>query len=177
MNMQYLLIDDDEIFAGVLQRALARRGHAVAIAHTITQALEEARALAPERVVLDLKLGHESGLELIEPLLKIGSGMQILLLTGYASIPTAVEAMRRGAINYLPKPADADQILAAFDPDAAAPADVPQDPPSLRRLEWEHIQRVLAENDGNISATARALGMHRRTLQRKLQKRPSPNKA
>lgn len=172
MSAQYLIVDDDETFASVLQRALLRRGLAAAIAHNHAQALSQARSLRPSHVVLDLKLGTESGLELLEPLLAMHPQTRILLLTGYASIPTAVEAMRRGAVNYLPKPADADQILAAFDPETSPPAGIPEDPPSLRRLEWEHIQRVLAENNGNISATARALGMHRRTLQRKLQKRP-----
>ena len=172
MTPYYLIVDDDTTFTAVLQRALHRRELATEVAHSSTQALASARKQSPSHVVLDLKLGAESGLALIEPLLAISPEARILLLTGYASIPTAVEAMRRGAINYLPKPANAQQILAAFEPSATAP-DIPADPPSLRRLEWEHIQRVLTENDGNISASARALGMHRRTLQRKLQKRPA----
>lgn len=169
----YLIIDDDEIFAEVLQRALQRRELSTAIAHNGKQALQQARSTRPTHVVLDLKLGRESGLALIEPLLTINPQTRILLLTGYASIPTAVEAIHRGAANYLPKPANAEQILAAFDPSNEAASTEVTEPPSLRRLEWEHIQRVLSDNDGNISASARALGMHRRTLQRKLQKRPS----
>ena len=172
MTERYLIVDDDEVFCGVLQRALTRRDFEADIAHNQQQALQQARRAPPSHVILDLKLGSESGLDLIEPLMNLRPAPSILLLTGYASIPTAVEAMRRGAVNYLPKPADADQILAAFNPDNSTAVDVPTDPPSLRRLEWEHIQRVLAENNGNISASARALGMHRRTLQRKLQKRP-----
>ncbi|MGB1581407.1 MAG: response regulator transcription factor [Nevskiales bacterium] len=173
MTTHYLIIDDDETFCSVLQRAFSRRGYEASVAHNIEQALQQARSKPPSHVVLDLKLGNESGLDLLEPLNKLQPDACILLLTGYASIPTAVEAMRRGAINYLPKPADADQILAAFDPDSSQAIDAAPEPPSLRRLEWEHIQRVLAENNGNISASARALGMHRRTLQRKLQKRPT----
>ncbi len=169
----YLIVDDDETFAQVLERALQRRKLSTALAHNGAQALQQARARAASHIVLDLKLGRESGLNLIEPLLAINPDAHILLLTGYASIPTAVEAIRRGARNYLPKPANAQQILAAFDPDTATTTADAVEPPSLRRLEWEHIQRVLADNDGNISASARALGMHRRTLQRKLQKRPS----
>ena len=169
----YLIVDDDEIFAEVLQRALQRRERSTAIAHNGEQALQQARLNTATHVVLDLKLGRESGLNLIAPLLALNPKTRILLLTGYASIPTAVEAIHRGAANYLPKPANAQQILAAFDPSNETNSTEVTEPPSLRRLEWEHIQRVLADNDGNISASARALGMHRRTLQRKLQKRPS----
>lgn len=168
---RFLIVDDDPVFCQVLQRALQRRTFAVEVAHSHDQALQVANTQSPSHVILDLKLGTESGIDLIPPLLKRLPQCRILLLTGYASIPTAVEAVRRGAINYLPKPADTEAILAAFEPDATPP-DIPEDPPSLRRLEWEHIQRVLNEHDGNISAAARALGMHRRTLQRKLQKKP-----
>jgi two-component system response regulator RegA len=123
--------------------------------------------------VVDLRLATDSGLRLIPPLIAAHPGIRILLLTGYASIATAVEAIKLGAVHYLPKPAGVDDILQALgrsegDPDAPAP----EEPMSVDRLEWEHIQKVLAENDGNLSATARALKMHRRTLQRKLAKRP-----
>lgn len=168
---RYLVIDDDPTFCRVLARALTGRGLSVETATCPDAALQAAQRIRPSHVVLDLKLGTESGLNLIEPLRSLNPDLRILLLTGYASIPTAVDAMRRGAVNYLPKPADADAILAAFDPESAPPG-MPGDPPSLKRLEWEHIQRVLSEHDGNISAAARALGMHRRTLQRKLRKRP-----
>ena len=171
MSQHYLIIDDDPVFCRVLERAFLRRNLSVSSANDPDGALHLAHQQAPSHVVLDLKLGTHSGLDLIQPLLDIQPETKILLLTGYASIPTAVEAVRRGAINYLSKPADADDILAAFKPDASTP-EIPEDPPSLKRLEWEHIQRVLNEHEGNISAAARALGMHRRTLQRKLQKKP-----
>ncbi len=120
-----------------------------------------------------MKLAAESGLGLIGPLKALHPEMRILLLTGYASIAAAVEAIKLGATYYLAKPADADEILAALGRDVGDAAILPPDEPmSVGRLEWEHIQRVLSENDDNISATARALKMHRRTLQRKLMKRP-----
>jgi two-component system response regulator RegA len=114
-----------------------------------------------------------SGLTLVEQLRRISPAMRIVVLTGFASVATAVEAIKLGAIHYLPKPTDADDIVAAFDRDAGdAAVAVKNRPLSVERLEWEHIHKVLAENDGNVSATARALGMHRRTLQRKLGKKP-----
>ncbi|MBS3936504.1 MAG: response regulator, partial [Sulfuritalea sp.] len=139
-------------------------------------ALALARDEPPAAVVLDLNLGSSSGLALIRPLLDLAPGCRILVLTGYASIATAVEAIKRGATQYFAKPIEVDAIVAAFGaPDrcaVTAVAEVPDDPLSVGRLEWEHIQRVLHEHQGNISATARALRMHRRTLQRKLAKRP-----
>jgi two-component system response regulator RegA len=168
-----LLVDDDAVFRATLAGALARRGHQVSEAQDIAGALRCAQMQAPDAVVLDLRLADESGLRLIEPLLRAHPHARILLLTGYASIATAVEAIKLGAVHYLPKPASVEQILTALgreggDPDVA-PADTPL---SVDRLEWEHIQQVLAAHDGNLSATARALKMHRRTLQRKLAKRP-----
>jgi two-component system response regulator RegA len=168
-----LLVDDDEVFCSVLRRALQRRGFRVAVAHSPDAALELARDREPEFAVVDLRLGQSSGLVLVEQLAKQDPQMRILVLTGYASIATAVEAIKLGAVHYLTKPADADRILAAFERtegDAEVPP--PDSPPSPRRLEWEHLQKVLMDHDGNVSATARALGMHRRTLQRKLSKRP-----
>lgn len=175
-----LLIDDDEVFTRVLARALAARGFEVAVAHDAAQARARARAEPVQFAVLDLKLGADNGLALIPELKALRPDLRILLLTGYASIATAVEAIKRGADDYLAKPVDADAIVNAL---RAAPADrqaaataadiaLPHAPPPLKRLEWEHIQRVLAECDGNISETARRLGLHRRTLQRKLAKRP-----
>jgi two-component system response regulator RegA len=125
-------------------------------------------------VVLDLNLGGSSGLALVEPLLRLNPDCRIVVLTGYASIATAVDAIKLGAIQYLSKPVAVETILGAFDSDDQPNVeDSPvAEPLSVDRLEWEHIQRVLRENDGNISATARALRMHRRTLQRKLAKRP-----
>ncbi len=178
--MNYLLIDDDPTFTQVLCRALERRGNRVQCATDSTAAhhcIATATACQQpiERVVLDLKLADESGLALLPELAAQLPGAEIVLLTGYSSISTAVEAIKHGARDYLCKPAGVDEIVAAFStptsqPSAAAP--ISATPPSVERLEWEHIQRVLAEHEGNISATARALGMHRRTLQRKLGKRP-----
>ncbi|GAA0722302.1 response regulator transcription factor [Dokdonella soli] len=169
-----ILIDDDAVFAAVLARALTARGFAVDTASDGAHALALVRAKSPDFAVLDLKLGAENGLALIPELLAARAELRILLLTGYASIATAVEAIKRGAHDYLAKPVDADQVVQALLGDDGEEADVPLavHTPPLKRLEWEHIQRVLAECDGNISEAARRLGLHRRTLQRKLAKRP-----
>lgn len=169
-----LIIDDDSTFNDILTRAFRRRGLAAEGAKTVDDALARATALCPEQVVLDLNLAGSSGLALIPRLLEINAACRIVVLTGYASIATAVDAIKLGAVQYLAKPVEVDAILSAFgeseepEEDFAASAG----PLSVDRLEWEHIQRVLHENEGNISATARALKMHRRTLQRKLAKRP-----
>jgi two-component system, response regulator RegA len=168
-----LLVDDDTTFCLVLSRALEKRGFTVTLAHSVEQALPLARDNPPEYAVVDLKMDGASGLVLIQALHELDPATRIVVLTGYASIATAVEAIKLGATQYLPKPANADEIVSAFghQPNAVAPLN-PQ-PSSVIRLEWEHIQRVLHENQGNISATARALNMHRRTLQRKLGKIPT----
>lgn len=170
-----LLVDDDQGFLDALSRSLTRRGYQVLAANNIQAARQQCEQMLPDYVVLDLKLDQESGLTLIPELRQRFPKVQMLMLTGYSSIATAVEAIKLGADNYLQKPASTREILAALVLHDTPPANTSTDsmaPPSLDRLEWEHIQRVLGENDGNISATARALGMHRRTLQRKLQKRP-----
>jgi two-component system response regulator RegA len=167
-----LVIDDDAVFAAVLVRAFQRRGIVARAVHTAAEAVAARRALGATHVVLDLRLGMDNGLAVIDAVRADAPSTRILLLTGYASIATAVEAIRRGAVNYLAKPVDADQILRAFDPGDGPPVAPPERPLGVDRLEWEHIQRVLAEHDHNVAATARALGMHRRTLQRKLAKRP-----
>ncbi|MBL8297095.1 MAG: response regulator transcription factor [Rhodanobacteraceae bacterium] len=170
-----LLIDDDETFTRVLARALTARGFEVAIAHDAASALSLLRREHPRHVVLDLKLGTDNGLALIPQLLAIAPNLRILLLTGYASIATAVEAIKRGAHDYLAKPVDADAIVRALrdeDGEADPVSGGSEHAPPLRRLEWEHIQRVLVESEGNISEAARRLGLHRRTLQRKLAKHP-----
>ena len=168
-----LLVDDDETFTRVMARAMTRRGLRVSIASCADEGLALAAVDTPDYAVLDLKMEGDSGLVLLPKLLELDAEMKVLSLTGYSSLPTAVEAIKRGACNYLCKLADADDVLAALLSDHADLATlVPENPMSVDRLQWEHIQRVLAEHDGNISATARALGMHRRTLQRKLQKRP-----
>jgi two-component system response regulator RegA len=172
--MRILIIDDDAVFREVLARALARRGLTPLLAENGETACRLLQEQAVDYAVLDLKLGNESGLHLLPQLLRLQPGLRLLVLTGYASIATAVEAVKLGAVNYLPKPAEPDEILAALAVDAGLPASaVLETPPmSVDRLEWEHIQKVLAETEGNVSETARRLGMHRRTLQRKLQKRP-----
>ncbi len=168
-----LLVDDDVIFCQVLAAALTRRGFAVTVAHSVDEAEGLLGDAAPAYAIVDLNMPGASGLMLVRRLRERDAAMRILVLTGYASIATAVEAIKLGATHYLAKPADADEIVAALhqgEGDAAAP--IPEAPISVRRLEWEHIQRVLGECDGNVSAAARQLGMHRRTLQRKLAKRP-----
>ena len=168
-----LLIDDDEVYCGILARALTRRGFHVSIAYSRQDALVRAAETAPDLAVVDLRIGADSGLELIPELLGVNPEVRIIVLTGYASIATAVEAIKLGAVQYLTKPADADDVLTAIRRETGAPDIAVRDKPlPLARLEWEHLQKTLAECDGNISAAARRLGMHRRTLQRKLQKRP-----
>ncbi|MGH8599305.1 MAG: response regulator transcription factor [Burkholderiales bacterium] len=169
-----LIADDDPTFCQVLGRALERRGFTVMIAHDVQSALVSAQRNPPQYAVIDLKMPGPSGLELVTALRTLDEAMRIVVLTGYASIATAVEAIKLGATHYLAKPANADEIVAALqaEPAAANANDTDFQPLSVARLEWEHIQKVLAEHDGNISATARALNMHRRTLQRKLAKRP-----
>lgn len=168
-----LLIDDDPTFCRILSQALIRRGFDVRVATGADQALELAGSGPPEYAVVDLNLGSASGLNLVAMLKALDTHTRIVVLTGYASIATAVESIKLGAIHYLTKPTDADEIVAAFhreEGDTAVP--VTARPMSVSRLEWEHIQKILLECDSNISAAARRLGMHRRTLQRKLAKRP-----
>jgi two-component system response regulator RegA len=175
-----LLVEDDAVFANTMARALRARGFGVAVASDAAGALKCVRIHPPRFAVVDLKLGEDSGLALIPELHAEVPSMRILLLTGYASIATAVEAIKRGAHDYLAKPVDADAVARALlddDADIAEAAELPDSPLGLRRLEWEHIQRTLRECDGNISETARRLGMHRRTLQRKLGKRPVQERA
>jgi len=168
-----LLVDDDESLTRILARALTRQGFDVVQTHTDAQAIKICEKQKFDKAIVDLKLAESSGLQLLPKLLEIQPSLEIVMLTGYSSIATAVEAIKLGAKNYLCKPAGVDEILNAFgEQGASVVVDVETNPPSVDRLEWEHIQRVLQEHEGNISATARALGMHRRTLQRKLQKRP-----
>jgi two-component system response regulator RegA len=172
-----LLVDDDTTFVRVLARALGSRGFEVITATSFDEARALARRHHPRYCVLDLKLGEDNGLRLIPELHTLVPDIRVLLLTGYASIATAVEAIKRGAHDYLAKPVDADAVVRALldgdnESDDSDLPDTPEQPLALRRLEWEHIQRVLTECDGNISETARRLGMHRRTLQRKLSKHP-----
>lgn len=170
-----LIVEDDAALGARLMRAFEQRGYEVRLEST---AEGVARAIAddsPEYVVLDLRIGALNGLDLIPTLKDADPATRIVVLTGYGSIATAIEAVRRGATHYLTKPADADEILAAFDAGGEAERETPPlRPMSLDRVQWEHISRVLVENGGNVSEAARALGIHRRSLQRKLAKYPSP---
>lgn len=170
-----LLVDDDLTFCKVLRAALEKRGFAVTVAHSVEQAIPLAEGNPPEFAVVDLKMSGAPGLALVKVLHGLDPNTRIVVLTGYASIATAVEAIKLGATQYLAKPANADEIVASFNhvPDGNAP--LKAQPTKIENLEWEHIQRVLHEHDDNISATARALNMHRRTLQRKLTKPPLRN--
>ena len=169
-----LVVDDDPVFRGVLARALARRGFDVYVAAGVGEAQRAILDHPPAYAVVDLKMPDGSGLELVRDLKRRRPDARIVVLKGYASVSTAVEAIKLGAVHYLPKPADADEVVAAFGrQDGDASAELSPRPLSVDRLEWEHIQKVLAEHGGNVSATARALNMHRRTLQRKLTKRPA----
>jgi two-component system, response regulator RegA len=169
-----LIVDDDEAFISALSRAMQKRGFEVTTAHSAEDGFTIASKEPPEYAVVDLKMGGQSGLVLVRQLSQLQAGIKIIVLTGYASIATAVEAIKLGATHYLAKPVDADEIVAAFNKKQGdVEVELASNPLSVDRLEWEHLQRVLAENDGNISATARSLNMHRRTLQRKLSKNPS----
>lgn len=167
-----LLVDDNEPLRERLSRALQTRGYVVWVAGNYEQALELARRESPELAVVDLRMPGRSGLELLRDLKEIDPATKVVMLTGFGSIANAVEAMRLGATNYVTKPANADEVLAAFargDGQAVAPP-ANYEPATLAQAEWEHINRVLADCGGNISEAARLLGIHRRSLQRKLKK-------
>jgi len=170
-----LIVEDDDALRQRLARAFEARGFDVRGAATAAEADAIARQEAPELVVLDLRLPDGHGLDLIPTLKQLDAATRIVVLTGYGSIATAIEAVRRGATHYLTKPADADEILAAFDRGADGEPGLrpPLLPMTLDRVEWEHINRVLVECGGNVSEAARVLGLHRRSLQRKLAKFPS----
>jgi two-component system response regulator RegA len=174
-QLSFLVVDDDEVFCGVLSKALERRGFSVASALSLEQARQQVARKRPDCAIIDLRIGSDSGLALVRELAALSPPTRSVMLTGYGSIATAVEAIKLGAVQYLTKPVEVDEILLALQHTAApAPAAAAAQPKplSVRRAEWEHIQRVLANHGGNISAAARALGIHRRTLQRKLRKRP-----
>jgi two-component system response regulator RegA len=172
-----LLVDDDALYLQTLQRSLQKRGLATSIATSVEEALRIAGGTQPlEFALVDLRLGTQSGLELIEPLRRTQPRIRIVLMTGYASVATAVEAIKRGADNYLLKPTTVDMILRTLCGQAEVPPEPQPTMTPLSRLEWEHIHQALAETNGNVSAAARLLGMHRRSLQRKLAKRPGPER-
>ena len=168
-----LLVDDDETFCNVLKSALEKRNYEVLVATNVAEGIALAEHNLPEYAVIDLRIGYESGLELVKKLISLDANTACVMLTGFASIATAVEAIKLGAIHYLTKPANADEIVNALHKNEGdSSVLISENPLSVKRLEWEHLQKVLMQFDGNISAAARALNMHRRTLQRKLEKRP-----
>lgn len=171
--MKVLLIEDDESFRATLALAMRRRGCEVLQAATQKEALLQAATGSIDGIVLDMRLGAQDGMSLIPHLRQKLPQVRLIILTGYGSIPGALEAVRLGADDYLLKPASADQVLASLQGRATStPRPSATDIPSLARIEWEHIQRVLHDCSGNISHTAEALGIDRRTLQRKLGKMP-----
>lgn len=168
-----LLVDDDEVFCQVLSKALRRREYNVEIAHSEAAAAEISEWLHPEFAIVDLRIAKDSGLNVIKALIAQEPGIRIVVLTGYASISTAVESIKLGATHYLTKPAQVDDIIQAFYHDEGnASVNISTQTMSVKRVEWEHLQKVLNDHHGNISAAARAMGMHRRSLQRKLAKKP-----
>lgn len=175
-----LLVDDDERLRSRMARAFEERGYETQQAGGYDGAVAIASEESTEFAVVDLRMPGKSGLEVVRELHGIDSATKIVVLTGYGSIATALEAMRLGATHYLTKPADVDEVIASFDRDKAEPEDEPSvaegeppETPSLARVEWEHIQRVLTDCDGNITKAAQRLGIHRRSLQRKLAKYPT----
>lgn len=168
-----LLVDDDVTFCTVLKTALERRNYEVLVANNVKDGIALAEQNLPEFAVIDLRIGLESGLELVKKLISLDDNTQCVMLTGFASIATAVEAIKLGATHYLTKPANADEIVNALNKNEGdSSVSISENPLSVKRLEWEHLQKVLMQHEGNISAAARALNMHRRTLQRKLDKKP-----
>jgi two-component system response regulator RegA len=169
-----LLVDDDLVYCQVLSTALKKRGYEVSIAHNVDQGRTLAQKISPQYAIIDLRMPGPSGLSLVKELSVQNNHCRIVVLTGYASISTAVEAIKLGAIHYLAKPVDADEVVTALNKDEGdSNIPVESHPMSVTRLEWEHIQKVLSDCDGNISEAARRLNMHRRTLQRKLKKKPA----
>ena len=178
MTASILVVDDEALFRERLGRAFEKREYRVLLAANYEEAMVLIQQEKPDMAVVDMKMPGKSGLELIKDGLVIHPDLQIVVLTGYGSIATATEAVRLGAISYLPKPADVDDIIKAFAQNTGL--DIPETEedflaPSLARMEWEHINRVLHDCKGNISAAAKRLGLHRRTLQRKLNKFPPDN--
>ena len=168
-----LVVDDDAIYRERLVHSLRESGYLTESAGTTDDGVQAARSFSPQAAVLDLRMPGD-GLECLKRLIDEHPGIRAVILTGYGSIATAIEAVRVGAIDYLTKPADAEQILAVLRGLSAPQTKESYQPPSLERLEWEHIQRVLQDHGGNITRSAEALGLHRRSLQRKLGKYP-PN--
>ncbi len=169
-----LIIEDDVSLATTLARRMTKHNFSCQQVHQADQALHACLQQKPDCILLDMKLASENGLTLIKPIRAALPKVKLVLLTGFASVATAVQAMRLGADDYLAKPVNTQMLLTALDitQEAESVLDIDVDTMSAERVEWEHINQVLNSNDGNVSATARQLGMHRRTLQRKLQKKP-----
>ncbi|MCF6288184.1 MAG: response regulator transcription factor [Proteobacteria bacterium] len=173
MAKNILIVDDDELFCQVLSSALESRGFVTKQAYNFKQSQKTIQQWQADYAVVDLRIGQDSGLKVCQMLLQNQPGIHIVILTGFASIATAVEAIKLGVIQYLTKPTDVETILKALTQDEVnLNIEIPNKPLPVKRLEWEHLQKILGENDGNISQTAKQLGMHRRTLQRKLNKKP-----
>lgn len=170
MGKHLLIVDDDERFRTQLERAMTRRGLVVTTAENYDTALDALEAKTFDMATLDLRMPGRNGLCVLRDLTRDHPDIQTVVLTGYGSIATAIDAVNMGATNYVQKPADADDILAAFERGKTPlePATMSYEAPTLARLEWEHINRVMADCGGNVSEAARRLGIHRRTLQRKL---------
>lgn len=182
--MKLLIIEDDNSFANTLKRRLEKHNFTCWHVDNINDALLACHRYMPNYVLLDMKLNKESGLQLINPIRQLRPQARIILLTGFASIATAVDAIKLGADDYLSKPIDTKTLLAALNNNKISDNNsdkvtgddsFSEKTLSAEQVEWQHIQQVLKFNDGNISATARQLSMHRRTLQRKLQKKPLQN--
>jgi two-component system, response regulator RegA len=173
-NPTLLLVDDDERFRARLAKAFAARGFEVRTVASYEEAVQAANEESPEFAVVDLKMPDRSGLELIKALKELEPATNIVVLTGYGSIATALDAVHLGATHYLTKPADVDEIIVGFSRGKPGAVEVSQEivVPTLARAEWEHIHRVLLSCHGNISQAAKLLGLHRRSLQRKLTKHP-----
>lgn len=183
LQQNLLIVDDDEILLSLLERSMTEHFNSIQTANSLEKAEEQIDQFHFNKAILDLNIAGQSGLQLLKYLVHLQPNCDVIMLTGYSSIASAVEAIKVGAINYLTKPATPETILACFQTETEhLEGAVPQpersltevDRMSVKRMEWEHIQKTLTEHGGNISATARALKMHRRTLQRKLQKKPVP---
>ncbi|MBP1851800.1 ActR/PrrA/RegA family redox response regulator transcription factor [Rhizobium halophytocola] len=166
-----LIVDDDAPFLRRLARAMESRGFSVDIAASVAEGVAKSRSTPPKYAVVDLRLGDGNGLDVIEAIRQQRDDTKIVVLTGYGNIATAVTAVKLGALDYLSKPADADDVFNALTQRPGEKADVPENPMSADRVRWEHIQRVYEACERNVSETARRLNMHRRTLQRILAKR------
>ena len=170
-NKSLLIVDDDDPFRNRLSKAMENKGFSVVSASSVAEANEKVKLSAPTFAIIDLRLNDGSGLDVVKEIHKVKSDSRIIVLTGYGNIPTAVAAVKAGALDYLAKPADAEDLEAALLADKDKKATPPENPMSADRVKWEHIQRVFELCDRNVSETARRLKMHRRTLQRILSKR------